>query len=105
MGRLLTEVIHDDQARFIPNRSTAGNLRLLYLDFQLSLGGAGSRAIFFYAAKALDSVEWELLWDVLRSMGFGLHFISFVKLLYVSVPVELGRGINRVALSRLCFGD
>lgn len=117
LGRVVREVVHGDQAGFMPNMSTAVNLRRLYLNLQLCPAESGARAILSLdAAKAFDSVEWDFLWAVMGRMGFGPQFISYVKLLYVdpvakirsghqlSDPFVLGRGTRQgCPLSPLLF--
>lgn len=45
LSRVVQEGVHGDQAGFMPNKSTAVNLRRLYLNLQLCPGGAGARAV------------------------------------------------------------
>lgn len=83
LSLVVTEIVHDDQTGFMPYRSTAINLRRLFLNLQLSESGVGARAVVSLdAAKAFDSVEWSFLWAVLDKMGFGPVFKSWVRLLY-----------------------
>lgn len=87
LSTVVAKIVHDDQTGFMPNKSTAINLRRLCLNLQLSSGDTGSRAILSLdAAKAFDSVEWNFLWAVLSKLGIGPKFFSWVRFLY-SAPV------------------
>lgn len=117
LSSVITEVVHGDQTGFMPNQSTAVNLRRLFLNLQLGLGTDGGRAVLSLdAAKAFDSVEWNYLWAVLHKLGFGPSFISWIKLLYsapvakirtgslLSLPFALHRGTRQgCPLSPLLF--
>lgn len=117
LSTVITEVIHDDQSGFMPNKSTAVNIRRLFLNLQLSNDDTGGRAILSLdAAKAFDSVEWTFLWAVLHKLGFGPQFLSWVRLLYsapvarirtnglISEPFALHRGTRQgCPLSPLLF--
>lgn len=59
MNTVIASIIHEDQAGFMPNKSTAVNLRKLYVNIQIPADNMGSRA-----NKAFDSVEWGYLWAV-----------------------------------------
>lgn len=116
-SRVVRELIHGDQVGFMPNMSTAVNLRCLYLNLQLCSGETGSRVVLSLdTAKGFDSVEWDFLWAVMANMGFGCQFISYVQLLYVNPmakirsghrlfgPFALGRGTRQgCPLSPLLF--
>ncbi|CAJ0952032.1 unnamed protein product [Ranitomeya imitator] len=98
---VISGLVHSDQSGFMPDRSTAINLRRLYMNLQLRSDNCGQRVIASLDAhKAFDSVEWGYLWQVLRSMGFGLQFISWIRLMYsmpmarVRVNGELSRTIQ-----------
>ena len=58
LSAVVTALVHPDQSGFIPNRSTANNLRRLFLNMQIPTDNQGNRAILSLdAAKAFDSVE------------------------------------------------
>lgn len=83
LSSVIAEVIHSDQTGFMPNKSTAVNIRCLYVNQQLVSDCTGGRAVLSLdAAKAFDGVEWPFLREVLNKMGFGPQLISWVCLLY-----------------------
>lgn len=63
----ISKLIHRDQSGFIPNISTANNIRRLFLNLQLPTDNMGNRAIMSLdVAKAFDSIEWVILWNCLK---------------------------------------
>ena len=93
----ISTIIHSDQSGFMPQKSTAINLRRLFLNMQSQADNMGDRALLSLDAhKAFDSVEWKYLWAVMRKFGFGEGFISWVQLLYSS-PVAAIREGGRVS--------
>lgn len=58
LSTMISSLIHQDQTGFIPGKSTAINLRRLYLNLQIPSDYQGSRVICSLDAdKAFDSVE------------------------------------------------
>lgn len=83
LNGVVTSLVHDDQAGFMPNKSTAINLRRLFLNLQSVAENVGSRApLSLDAKKAFNSIDWNNLWAVLEKFGFGPIYISWVRLLY-----------------------
>lgn len=79
-----------NQAGFMPRKSTATNLRRLFLNMQTLADNTGQRALLSLDAnKAFDSVSWRYLWAVLTKFGFGTHFIAWTCLLYSSPQVAI----------------
>lgn len=88
---IVSSIILPDQAGFMPQKSTATNLRRLFLDMQLQEDNGGHRALLsLYANKAFNSIKWRYLCAVLSKFGFGDRFIAWVKWLYASRRQQLG---------------
>lgn len=80
---MVAGLVHLEQLDFIPARSTALNIRRLFLNIQLPVDNPGNKTVFSLdAAKAFDSVEWRYLWAVLRRFCVGKTFLPWVQLLY-----------------------
>lgn len=117
MNKVISSIIHSDQSGFMPQKSTAINLRRLFLNIQSQADNRGDRALLSLDAhKAFDSVEWDYLWAVMRKFGIGEDFIKWVQLLYsspiaaireggrISSPFKLYRGTRQgCPLSPLLF--
>ena len=88
-GRLL-KVIHavvaPDQTCSIPGRYIGENVALLRdVATFASETGTPLAILSLDQEKAFDRVDWNFLLAVLRRMGFGPSFISWVRLLYTGI--------------------
>lgn len=87
---VIASIVHDDQAGFTPNKSTAVNLRRLFLNIQSQANNMGNRALLSLdATKAFDSIDWNYLWSILLRFGFGPNYISWVRLLYSQLQAAI----------------
>ncbi|XP_069604436.1 G-patch domain and KOW motifs-containing protein isoform X1 [Ranitomeya imitator] len=67
LSRVIDRLIHPDQSGFMPNKSTALNLRRLFLNLQIPSDNVGKRVVVSLDAhKAFNCVEWSYLWSVLE---------------------------------------
>lgn len=93
----ITSLIHPDQSGFIPERSTAINLRWLFVYIQSQVDNTGNRALLSLDDhKAFNSVEWQYLWATMLKFGFRPVFLSWVHLLY-STPKAVIREAGHVS--------
>lgn len=105
LNGVILGIIHSDQSGIMPQKSTAINLRRLFLNLQTGTDREGDRELLSLDAhKAFDSIEWQYLWVVMGKFGFGESFLSWVQLLYcspqaviteaghISLPFQLHRG-------------
>lgn len=117
LALVIQKLIHRDQSGFIPSRSTALNIRRLFLNMQIPVDKPSNRAVLsLNAAKAFDSIKWPYLWEVLERFDLGETFIKWLQLLYtnptarlrvngdLSEPFRLFRGMRQgCPLSPLLF--
>lgn len=98
LTKYISKLILRDQSGFIPARSTATNIRRLFLNTQLSSENLGGRAVLTLdVTKAFDSVQWLFIWKTIRAFGIGLFFIKWIQLLYSSPKAR--KIINRALAS------
>lgn len=85
LEKVLPTIIHEDQTGFIKNRQMTHNIRRLF-DIIYSSHSKSNPEILLSldAEKAFDRVEWDYLFFALSRFGFGVTFISWIKLLYAA---------------------
>ena len=83
MQKVLASIINYDQTGYVRGRYIGESIRLVsdILDFteEHSIGGILFSADF---ENAFDSIEHPFLLAVLRSFGFGLQFIHWVRTIF-----------------------
>ena len=82
---VLPQIIHDDQVGFMKNRSMNDNL----MDLLTAVEYCNCKKvkepmllISYDIQKAFDSVEHNILFEIMRSMNIGEKYINMVKQLY-----------------------
>ena len=80
MQDVMQDIIHLDQSGFIKGRGTMDNVQDLLCAIQYcnELKIPAILTSYDYR-KAFDSVEYKILWQVMRKFNFGETFISFVQ--------------------------
>lgn len=77
----------------------------MYFNIQTPADNGGNRAFLSLDAnKAFNSVEWGYLWAVLEKFGFGVTFISWVRLLYNQLQASIIEGGKISACFNLARG-
>lgn len=62
LNKVIFSIIHSDQSGFMPKKSTAINLRRLFLNLQTQSYNVGDRALrSLDAHKAFHRIEWRCL--------------------------------------------
>lgn len=80
----MTGLIHKDQNRFVPTRSTSGNLWRLFHIMHHPEWKQYPEALILSVdlEKAFDSVRWDFLDATMEWMGLGEGWTKCVKMLY-----------------------
>ncbi len=117
LQKVLHNIIHEDQTGYIKKRYIGSNARLLddYFEHCENSKIPGVLLMLDFE-KAFDSIEWNLMYEVLQRFNFGNNFIKWVKILYekpvISIKnngwnsgdIDLERGVRQgCALSALIF--
>ena len=90
----IEEMIHRDQARFIPGRSIFDHIRLTRVMITYAETMEVNRAIIALdQEKAYDKITHRYLWKTLEAFNFLEHFIDMVKSLYQDAKTTVA--INR----------
>lgn len=97
LSKVITTLVDIDQTGFIPQKSTDTNLCRLFAHLQISHTNSGARVIVSLdMAKAFDSVDWHYMSMVLRHMGFGDVFLTWISLLYSKpkATIKIGTSVS-----------
>ena len=95
LQKVIPKIINTDQVGYIKNRYIGENIRILsdiLLLTDLEDMEAYITQIDF--EKAFDSVEWEFLFDTLKTLNFGENFIRWIKTLYTNITACAGNNGN-----------
>ena len=77
-------VISEDQTGFVKNRYSNFNICRLFDILYIPFGETPECVLSLDAEKAFDQIEWAYLFATLKKIGFGLNFITWIRLLYSS---------------------
>ncbi|XP_078518836.1 iron-sulfur cluster assembly factor IBA57, mitochondrial [Lissotriton helveticus] len=82
----ITDLIHADQAGFMPHRATRHNIRRAHLVVE-AVRAAGIPAALLLADidRAFDSLSWPYLRALLLRLNLGPRFLSYIHLLYTDL--------------------
>ena len=85
MENVLTSIVHCNQTAYVKDRYIGESIRLItgllaYTE-ENSIGGILFSADF---EKAFDSVEYSFIFATLKSFGFGVQFIQWIRIIFNS---------------------
>uniref|UniRef100_A0A670K2J7 Reverse transcriptase domain-containing protein n=1 Tax=Podarcis muralis TaxID=64176 RepID=A0A670K2J7_PODMU len=91
MKKLLQEVIHKDQAGFLPGRQMKDNIRNIIniLEYLTARNEKQAMLIFVGAEKAFDNISWEFMLKKLEAMHVRQEFFNGIKAIYTEQRAKL----------------
>uniref|UniRef100_A0A670I0E5 Reverse transcriptase domain-containing protein n=1 Tax=Podarcis muralis TaxID=64176 RepID=A0A670I0E5_PODMU len=89
--KVLNEVIHKDQAGFLPGRHLFDNTRNIIDILELLQTDINTKAvlIFIDAEKAFDNISWKFMKKNLEGMGVGKGFENGIEAIYSEQKAKL----------------
>lgn len=88
---VLNQIIHQDQAEFLPKRHMRNNVRMIlnvlenydaHPEKQLAL-------IFLHAEKAFDNVNWNFMLEMLQVLNVGRKFQNKIEAIYTKQTARI----------------
>uniref|UniRef100_A0A670I0Q6 Reverse transcriptase domain-containing protein n=1 Tax=Podarcis muralis TaxID=64176 RepID=A0A670I0Q6_PODMU len=91
LKKVLNEVIHKDQAGFLPGRHLSDNTRNIVDVLELLQTNVNTKAvlIFIDAEKAFDNISWKFMKKNLEGMGVGRAFQNSIEAIYSEQKAKL----------------
>uniref|UniRef100_A0A8C5MN92 Reverse transcriptase domain-containing protein n=1 Tax=Leptobrachium leishanense TaxID=445787 RepID=A0A8C5MN92_9ANUR len=90
LSPLLPALIHPDQSGFVTQREARDNtIRTINLIHRAQAQGRPTIFLSVDAEKAFDRVDWHYLFGVLRHMGFGTKWMTWIYALYSSPTARI----------------
>ncbi|KAM4675836.1 aspartate aminotransferase, cytoplasmic-like [Discoglossus pictus] len=107
--RFLPEIIHKDQAGFVPHRQAGDNVRrILNLQYLAHKAGSPMCLLALDIEKAFDTVEWPYLFMVLYRFGIKGRFTTLLRTYYESPTANLrlpGEHRAQICIQRVFLAD
>lgn len=110
LSKVMEELVHVDQTCAIKNRNIHDSIRFLEdLIYQETDMNRGFIFLSVDQLAAFDRLEWPYLFRVIKAMGFGKNFLSWLQIIYktgcvqsviqvngfLSDPILLNRGVRQ----------
>jgi len=108
LGRVCQDLIHKDQAGFVPGRSLFDHTRLAHLMVNYSDKQEQNGCIISLdQEKAYNKIDHEYLWEILKEFRFPTQFINLIKMIYsraktsvmingvTPAPIKVERGVQQ----------
>uniref|UniRef100_A0A670HM89 Reverse transcriptase domain-containing protein n=1 Tax=Podarcis muralis TaxID=64176 RepID=A0A670HM89_PODMU len=91
LKKILQEVIHVDQAGFLPNRQMKDNVRNIIniLEYLSVRNEKQALLMFVDAEKAFDNISWEFMLKNLEMMEVGNEFYNGIRAIYSEQRAKL----------------
>ena len=90
LGLVATEVIHPDQAGFIPGRNLYDHTNTTHLAIEYcELTETNGCIVALDQEKAYDKIDHEYMWNILEAFGFPSEFINRIKTLYKDIDKKI----------------
>ena len=108
LGKVVKDLIHENQAGFIPGRGLYDHTRLSHMIIEYcELKNVNGCIIALDQEKAYDKIDHDYMWRILAKNGFPKNFINRVKSLYSKAetsvmingvrpkPIKIERGVRQ----------
>ena len=91
LQKVIPVIINSDQVGYIKKRYIGENVRIISDILQYAdLENIEAYITQIDFEKAFDSIEWEFLFETLKTFNFGETFISWIKTIYTDISACVG---------------
>ena len=102
---ILPDIIHQNQTAYVKGRFIGEGIKTIdgIIDF-IKENNLDSYILTIDFEKAFDSLEWNFLWEVLKSFGMPPFFIDAIKTVYTNIESCVMNGGNTTTYFKVLRG-